>query len=127
MSNLCITLEQGTCLNMRFRTIKVLLILFVCGGQVMAASGASSCDMNMHEIVMMDHAGMDMSDGAMNKSTMDCCDSRCEMDCSLSMVSVLIESPSMKTTTTSSAKIMVPQDITALKSLSSLYHPPISA
>lgn len=111
---------------MQFGTklLKVLLILFVFSGQVMAADGASSCDMDMHEMAMMDHGDMDMSNST---DKMDCCDASCALDCGLSMTIALVESGSIETQSLTSTKIAIPQDMAIANSHLVLFRPPISA
>jgi len=109
------------------KILKVLLMLFVFSGQVMAADGASSCDMDMHDMAMMGHSDMDMSHADMEVQKMDCCDETCAMDCSLSMVTALLENNRFETSPTNSAMFTLPQDAPAIRSLAGLYRPPITA
>ena len=114
---------------MRFGTklLKVLLMLFVFSGQVMAASGASSCDMDMHDMAMMDHSSMDMSSSDMDTDKMDCCDVSCALDCGLSMTVALVENGSIKTPSLTSLMFTFPQDVPITNSHLMLFRPPISA
>ena len=108
------------------KILKVLLMLFVFSGQVMAADGASSCDMDMHDMAMMDHSDMDMSHADMEAQKMDCCDETCAMDCSLSMVTALLESSPFEVSPANSVLFSALQDAPAIRSLAGLYRPPIS-
>lgn len=114
---------------MRFgpKLLKILLMLFVFSGQVMAADGASSCDVDMHEMAMIDHANMDMSNSKMDTDTMDCCDLSCALDCSLSMTIALVEGISKEVQLQTSTKIDIPQEVTVSNSHLVLFRPPISA
>ena len=114
---------------MRFGTklLKVLLMLFVVSGQVMAADGASSCDMDMQEMAMMDHGDMDMSNSDKDTDKMDCCDVSCALDCGLSMTIALVESGSIEAQSPTSTKIAIPQDAAIAHSHLVLFRPPISA
>jgi|TARA_B110000908_G_C10070650_1_gene364933 hypothetical protein len=116
-------------IHMRIGTkvFTVLVMLFVLTGQTMASSGVSSCDMDIHEMAKMDHSSMDMSHDGMDNNTMDCCDVSCAMDCGLSMVLALIETPSFGTQPASPAKIAIPDAAAIKNSKTTLYHPPISA
>ena len=108
------------------KILKVLLMLFVFSGQVMAADGASSCDMDMHDMTMMDHSGMDMPNSDMSTDKMDCCDVSCALDCGLSMTVALVESGSVEGQSLTSTKITIPQDIAIANSHLVLFRPPIS-
>jgi len=115
---------------MRFgpKLLKVLLMLFVFSGQVMAADGASSCDMDIHEMSMIDHDNMDMPNSDMDTDKMDCCDLSCALDCSLSMTIALVESTSIEAQQLlASSKIDVRQDQVFSNSQLVLFRPPISA
>tara|TARA_R110002096_G_scaffold362527_2_gene555660 strand:- start:6455 stop:6778 length:324 start_codon:yes stop_codon:yes gene_type:complete len=107
-------------------------MLLVFSGQVVIAGGVNSCNMEMHQtkarqMSMVDHEGINMSQADMNDGTMDCCDNACAMDCSLSMVSVLFESVWVEVVLTSTTTFILPDDTVILKSITSLYRPPISA
>ena len=114
-------------MKLRTNILKVLLVLFVFGGQVMAANSASSCDMDMSDMTMMDHSNMDMSHHDMETNKMDCCDETCAMDCSLSMVSALLESDRLDLFPTSSTLFSKLPDAPSIRTLAGLYRPPILA
>ncbi|MDG1726196.1 MAG: hypothetical protein P8H57_03510 [Emcibacteraceae bacterium] len=109
------------------KILQVLLMLFVFNGQVMAASGASSCDMDMYDMAMIDHNSMDMSSSDMDTDKMDCCDVSCALDCSLSMTVALVENGSIKTPSITSVMFTFPQAVSITNSHLMLFRPPISA
>ncbi len=102
-------------------------MLFVFSGQVMAADGASSCDMDMHDMTMIDHGSMEMSHHDMEAEPMDCCDETCAMDCSFSIVTALLENSLFDVSVTSSAYFSILPDAPSIRSLKGLYRPPILA
>lgn len=102
-------------------------MLVVFSGQAMAAESTSSCDMDMHDMAMMDHGNMNMSHHDMDTQKMDCCDETCIMDCSFSMTNALIENSRFEVLPVSSTLFSSHQDGTTILSLKGLYRPPISA
>lgn len=109
------------------KILKALLVLFVFGGQVMASNGMSSCDMDMYDMTMIDHGSMEMSHNDIENQKMDCCDEICALDCSLSMVTALLETSSFETSQTHSTMFLSPQNAPSIRSLKGLYRPPILA
>ena len=103
------------------KIISIMLMLLVFTSQAVAADGINSCDMDMHQMGL-EHSGMAQGD-------MDCCndDANCAMDCSLSMVSMLNSISPFEAEHVSSEKITSLQNSTAIRSLASLFRPPISA
>lgn len=102
-------------------------MLLVFTSQAVAADGIISCDMDMHDMVMMDNGDMDMSNSKMDTDKMDCCDASCALDCGLSMTIALVESGSIETQSLTSTKIAIPQDMAIANSHLVLFRPPISA
>ena len=116
-------------IHMRFGTkiFTVLVMLFVLTWQVMASAGVSSCEMDMHDMAMMDHGSMDMSHDGMDKMSMDCCDDSCEMQCAVSITVALIDTGSFETLSMTSSQIISLKHMMISNIITSLYHPPISA
>ena len=108
---------QNMVIRMQFRTklITALLMLLVLSGQVIAADDMVSCDMDMPQMAMMDH------------ESMDCCANDCAMDCSLSLITMIIEASSFEAMHTSSDKIILSQHDIFIQTYTSLFRPPISA
>jgi len=99
------------------KILSIILILLVFTSQSLAAESINFCDMDMQ---VSEHSSMDQSE-------MDCCndDLICAMDCSISMASMVSPSFLFEAENVSSEKIISPQNTTIIRSLTSLFRPPI--